>query len=54
LQIDGISGGGTDVRAVAVCLFLSMLPLHSDRPDRQRAFIANALRLYLGLGAEVA
>jgi hypothetical protein len=28
-----------------------MLPLHSDRPDRQRAFIANALRLYAELDA---
>jgi hypothetical protein len=27
-------------------LFLSMLPLHADRPDRQGAFIANALRLF--------
>lgn len=27
-------------------LFLSMLPLHSDRPDRQKAMFANALRLY--------
>ena len=33
-------------------LILSMLPLHSDRPDRQRAFIANALRLYAKLEAD--
>jgi hypothetical protein len=33
-------------RALTVQLFLSMLPLHADRPDRQRAFLANALRLY--------
>lgn len=33
--------------AIMVTLFLSMLPLHRDRPDRQMAFIANALRLYL-------
>jgi hypothetical protein len=32
--------------AVMVGLFLSMLPLHADRPDRQVAFIANALRLH--------
>jgi len=31
--------------ALTVHLFLSMLPLHADRPDRQRAFLANALRL---------
>ncbi|APT58371.1 hypothetical protein RGI145_15900 [Roseomonas gilardii] len=38
------SDAGT--RALTVHLFLSMLPLHADRPDRQRAFLANALRLY--------
>ncbi|MEE2746655.1 MAG: hypothetical protein VX617_07215, partial [Pseudomonadota bacterium] len=31
---------------ISILLFLSMLPLHSDRPERQRAFLANALRLY--------
>ena len=35
--------------AVAVLLFLSMLPLHSDAPDRQDAFLANAMRLFLRL-----
>jgi hypothetical protein len=34
---------------VTIGLFLSMLPLHADRPDRQAAFIANALRLYAEL-----
>jgi hypothetical protein len=34
------------VAALTVQLFLSMLPLHSDRPDRQKAFLANALRIY--------
>ena len=29
-----------------ILLFLSMLPLHKDSPDRQNAFIANSLRLY--------
>ncbi len=48
-EIMGIRGGGREVRALTIGLFLSMLPLHSDRPDRQRAFIANALRLYAGL-----
>lgn len=33
--------------AISVLLFLSMPPLHYDRPDRQMAFLANALRLYL-------
>ncbi|MCF6764276.1 aminoglycoside phosphotransferase family protein [Thiotrichales bacterium 19S3-7] len=35
-----------EIIAISVHLFLSMLPLHYDRPDRQKAFIANALRLY--------
>jgi molybdopterin-guanine dinucleotide biosynthesis protein A len=35
-----------DIMPLTVLLFLSMLPLHSDRPDRQRAMILNALRLY--------
>ena len=48
-RIDGIAAGGLAVRAVTVGLFLSMLPLHDDRPDRQSAFIANALRLYAEL-----
>jgi len=47
--VDGLSAGGKEVRAICVCLFLSMLPLHSDKPERQRAFIANALRLYATL-----
>lgn len=36
--------------ALTVHLFLSMLPLHADRPDRQMAFLANALRLFASLG----
>lgn len=48
LDIDGVAAGGSVVRAVTISLFLSMLPLHADRPDRQRAFIANALRLFVG------
>lgn len=36
-------------RADTVLLFLSMLPLHSDRPDRQLAFILNAFRLWFNL-----
>lgn len=31
---------------ISVLLFLSMLPLHSDRPDRQFALLANAMRLF--------
>lgn len=36
----------TALMPAVVLLFLSMLPLHSDRPDRQQAMLANALRLY--------
>lgn len=35
-----------EIMAITIHLFLSMLPLHYDRPDRQLAFIANAVRLY--------
>ncbi|NJM50802.1 MAG: capsular biosynthesis protein [Sphingomonadales bacterium] len=36
-----------EISAIIINLFLSMLPLHSDRPDRQKAFIANAARLFV-------
>lgn len=49
IEIDGVRAGSLPVRAATIGLFLSMLPLHADRPDRQTAFIANALRLYAGL-----
>ncbi|MCI2962147.1 capsular biosynthesis protein [Shewanella sp. N2AIL] len=32
--------------AMQIQLFISMLPLHSDRPDRQLGFLGNAYRLY--------
>lgn len=35
-----------ELLAINVHLFLSMLPLHSDRPDRQKAMILNAKRLF--------
>lgn len=35
-----------DILPLTVLLFLSMLPLHSDKPLRQKAMLANALRLY--------
>jgi len=35
-----------DIIPLVVLLFLSMLPLHKDRPDRQKAMILNAFRLY--------
>jgi len=46
LCIEGVRMTDELVLALTVVLFLSMLPLHADRPDRQRAFVANALRLY--------
>ena len=35
-----------DVMPATILLFFSMLPLHSDNPNRQIAFLANAMRLY--------
>lgn len=35
-----------DVMPLTILLFLSMLPMHCDNPDRQLALFANALRLY--------
>lgn len=35
-----------DILPLTILLFLSMLPLHSDKPLRQKAMLANALRLY--------
>lgn len=43
----GLSIEDASAPAICVMLFLSMLPLHSDRPDRQNAFLANAMRLFL-------
>ena len=51
LVVDGVAAGSAEVQAIVIGLFLSMLPLHSDRPDRQRAFVANALRLHAALPA---
>jgi hypothetical protein len=51
LSVDGLGGLAQPVRAVTASLFLSMLPLHADRPDRQQAFLANALRLWRELDA---
>ncbi len=44
--VDGVAALSRSVLATMVSLFISMLPLHADRPDRQFAFIANALRLF--------
>lgn len=46
LSINGRRLSDPEITAITVHLFLSMLPLHSDRPKRQQAFVANALRLF--------
>jgi hypothetical protein len=51
LSMGGIRLGSRVVWAAMTSLFLSMPPLHADRPDRQGAFIANALRLHHELAA---
>lgn len=35
-----------DIIPLVILLFISMLPLHEDRKDRQKAMLANAVRLY--------
>jgi len=45
----GVRLGAPDVTAVAITLFLSMLPLHADKPQRQWALLANGLRLFQAL-----
>ena len=49
MTMGGLPLGSEVVWAVMTSLFLSMAPLHADRPDRQGAFIANALRLHVRL-----
>lgn len=47
LQSELIAGLPTSaIMPAVVLLFLSMLPLHADRPDRQKAMLINALSLY--------
>ncbi len=42
----GLRLSDPQVRGIMIHLFMSMLPLHADRPDRQQAFVANAIRLF--------
>ncbi|MHA3893499.1 glycosyltransferase family protein [Acinetobacter sp. GXMZU3951] len=42
--VDGV--GVKDIIPLVVLLFFSMLPLHKDRLDRQKAMLLNAFRLY--------
>lgn len=46
MTMGGVRLDSTAVSATMLSLFLSMPPLHADRPDRQTAFLANALRLH--------
>jgi len=42
----GISPKSDEITAIAVHLFLSMLPLHDDNKDRQISLMLNAVRLF--------
>jgi len=42
----GYAVDSSTITAISTLLFLSMLPLHSDRPDHQLALLANGLRLF--------
>lgn len=37
----------SEIMPATILLFLSMIPLHFDKPYRQEAMLANALRLYV-------
>lgn len=47
LEIRGKKIYDWDIYPLMVMLFLSMLPLHKDSPQRQIAMLANAFRLYI-------
>jgi hypothetical protein len=46
-ELDGLRLTDPEITAITIHLFLSMLPLHADKPERQKAFVANALRLFV-------
>ncbi|TNE67292.1 MAG: hypothetical protein EP335_01570 [Alphaproteobacteria bacterium] len=52
-QFGPVRGDDPSLIAIAIHLFLSMVPLHSDHAQRQLAFIANAYRLFGMLQAKV-
>jgi hypothetical protein len=45
-DVGGCRLGDRETTAITIHLFLSMLPLHSEAPSRQQAFLANALRMF--------
>ncbi|CAN5208860.1 hypothetical protein BH09PSE1_BH09PSE1_07350 [soil metagenome] len=49
LELAGQGVSDPAITAMTIHMFLSMLPLHADRSDRQDAFLANALRLFARL-----
>lgn len=49
LTFAGYSISDLNVYPIMIHLFLSMLPLHSDNSERQKAMLANALKLYVEL-----
>lgn len=51
--LDHFGCSETEILAISIHLFLSMLPLHGDEPMRQNAFIGNAIRLFKKLRSSV-
>ncbi len=45
----GLRPADAAAQAISVLLFLSMLPLHAEDPQRQIALLANAMRLFIDL-----
>jgi len=46
MRFNGHTTSTANSLPMSILLFLSMLPLHAEDPLRQRAILANALRLY--------
>ncbi|OAD84288.1 hypothetical protein ATN89_10965 [Comamonas thiooxydans] len=52
LKFDFMDGESVfNIFPLVVLLFISMLPLHADRPDRQKAMLLNAIRIYKNMKA---
>lgn len=45
-RVDGSPVYTAEILAMTCLLFLSMLPLHAESPNRQNAFLSNAIRLH--------
>ena len=50
-EFAGLRPDTAAAHSISVLLFLSMLPLHADDPNRQLALLANAMRLFLEMDA---